>query len=78
VLELVRGGTKPEAGKTLQVFYNLTGLTQTLPLKDGTALLFSSEDGRYDGARGSASDPLQLLPFECMAFGPSDWKRKDR
>ena len=78
VLELVRGGAKPEVGTTLQVFYNLTGFAQTLPLKDVTTLLFSSEDGRYDGERGSASDPMQLLPFECMAFGPPDWKRKIR
>ena len=63
---------KPEVGTTLQIFYNLTGFAQTLPLKDVTTLLFSSEDGRYDGERGSASDPIQLLPFECMAFGPSD------
>ena len=74
VLELVRGGSKPEAGTTVQVFCNLTGLGQTLPVKEVTALLFSSEAGCYDGGRRPASDPTQLLPFECIALGPPNWR----
>ncbi|HVG02769.1 MAG TPA: hypothetical protein VM842_07750, partial [Nitrospira sp.] len=65
---------KPESGKTVQVFSNLTSIAQSLPMKDWATLLFSSEASRYDGERGPASDPMQLLPFECMVFGPSNWK----
>ena len=76
VLELLRGGMKPEPGKTVQAFCNLTGLSQVLPVKDLPTMLFSSEAGRYDGNRRPDSDPTQLLPFECMVFGPTDWKQE--
>ena len=78
VLELVRGGVKPEAGKTVQTFCNLKNFTQVLPVRDVTTLLFSSESGRYDGGRGPETDVLQLLPFECVVIGPSDWKQYGR
>ncbi len=78
VLELVRGGVQPEAGKTVQTFCNLTNTTQVLPVRDVTTLLFSSEFNRYDGGRRPETDVLQLLPFECVVIGPSDWKKYGR
>ncbi len=74
ILEVIRGGTKPDADHTLQAFCNLTSETQTLPAGTLSTLLFSSESTRFNGGRHSDSGPLQLLPFECLLFGPSDWK----
>lgn len=75
VLELVRGGVKFDETHTVQVFCNLTAELQTLPIANPLTLLISSESSRYGGYRGPDSDSTQLLPFECMAFGPSGWKR---
>lgn len=75
VLEMVRGGTKVEEEKTAQAFYNFTDTTQDLPAKELPVLLFSSEWNRYDGARTSPVVNIQLLPFECVVFGPAHWKR---
>jgi maltooligosyltrehalose trehalohydrolase len=74
VLELIRGGVKPESGHTVQAFFNLTDATQALPAGGLTSLLLSSESDRYDGGRRAETDARQLLPFECLAFGPSRWK----
>ncbi len=71
VLELIRGGTKPDADKTVQAFCNLTAEPQRLPAVTPQTLLFSSESTRFDGGRTSAARPEALLPFECLLFGSS-------
>jgi maltooligosyltrehalose trehalohydrolase len=77
VLELVRGGSRPAAGQTLQAYFNLTGQVQPLSRTDQApeAWLFSSEAKRYRGARGEADSRQQLLPHECVVCGPQDWER---
>jgi maltooligosyltrehalose trehalohydrolase len=75
LLELVRGGRCPESGKTLPVYFNLSGQPQALPrgAAEGLELLFSSEARRYAGAR-QGGPVRELLPFECAAFGPGAWQ----
>ncbi|MCC2643895.1 MAG: treZ [Nitrospira sp.] len=74
VLEVVRGSTKPDADQAVQAFCNLTSESHTLPPVTQPTLLFSSESKRFNGGRDSESEPLRLLPFECLLFGPSGWK----
>ncbi len=48
ILELIRGGCRPERGKTVKALFNLTGQSRPLPA-DGVghgAVRFSSEAGR--------------------------------
>jgi maltooligosyltrehalose trehalohydrolase len=77
VLEMVRGAPTEEAGTTAQVYCNLTDEAQPLPARagDGQASLFSSEAGRYGGGREDGGGVRELLPFECVVFGPSGWER---
>jgi maltooligosyltrehalose trehalohydrolase len=77
VLELVRGGTRPEPGRTLQVYFNLGRQSQALPagVGAGQALLFSSESGRYLGRRKEGDPGTALLPHECVVFGPPGWMK---
>jgi maltooligosyltrehalose trehalohydrolase len=77
VLELVRGGRWPEAGKTLQIYLNLGKQSRPLPDADALrqTLLFSSEASRYGGCRPAGETPGELLPFECLVLGPKDWPR---
>ena len=77
LLEMVRGGTKADEEKTIQAFFNYSETRQDLPAKSLPLLLFSSEWERYDGGRPSSAENLQVLPFECVVFGPSHWKRYD-
>jgi maltooligosyltrehalose trehalohydrolase len=75
VMELIRGGP-PEFGETLQVYFNLTDRPQPFPgAVGGTELLFTSESRRYAGARQGAEGSGELLPFECVAFGPGGWPK---
>src|SRR5262249_53075421 len=76
VLELVRGGRQPEPGKTAQAFFNLTGKPQPLPKPalPEQRLLFSSEARRYQGERREGEPVAELLPYECVVFGPPSWK----
>jgi hypothetical protein len=73
-LRLVRGGREPGA-ETAEVFFNLTPEPRPVPagIPAGHALLFSSELARYHGRRASAVAVKELLPFECVAFGPAAW-----
>jgi maltooligosyltrehalose trehalohydrolase len=75
LLELVRGGPAVEPGKTVKVHFNLSDLRQPLPRVVGAELLFTSEAERYGGARRAGARPGELLPFECVAFGPGDWRK---
>jgi maltooligosyltrehalose trehalohydrolase len=77
VLELVRGGRNPAAGKTLHAYFNLTDSQQPLPAAavPGQALLFSSEATHYCGERRARQGVRQLLPYECVVFGPPAWRK---
>ena len=76
VLELVRGGKTVQPGRTVHVFFNLSGEKQSLPAESASeALLFSSEAGHYLGSRPGTRQPRDLLPYECAAFGPADWPK---
>jgi maltooligosyltrehalose trehalohydrolase len=79
VLELVRGlnpSSSPAAPSSraafaLHVFFNLAGTTQPLvqpASKDGP--IFCSEAPQYAGARRQGELVRDLLPFECVVFGP--------
>ncbi len=77
ILELIRGGGSPEDRQTLRIFFNLTGERQLLPALDiqnikagGKRLLFSSEDRTYQGERTSSEEIQDMLPWECLVFGP--------
>ncbi len=65
VLELRRG-------EAVRAFFNLSGEPQPLPdLGAGPReLLFSSEESRYSGARREGQPVAELLPYECVVFGP--------
>jgi maltooligosyltrehalose trehalohydrolase len=70
VLYLVRGAPP---GQVLHVFFNLTDRPQGLTRPGGTGdhLLFSSEGSRYAGQRPATDTTGQLLPHECLVFGPA-------
>jgi maltooligosyltrehalose trehalohydrolase len=73
VLELIRGGIEPVAGRTLQALFNLSDRPQPIPtLAAGQVRLFSSEGGAYGGGR--TDDRPELLAWECAAFGPAEWR----
>ena len=73
-LELVRGG-QPGSQQSVQIFFNLDDQAQPLPaIAAGQTLLFSSENKRYLGSRLPHSPPGQLLPFECVVYGPAAWR----
>src|SRR5205085_6541972 len=65
VLELRRG-------EAVRAFFNLSGEPQPLPgLGAGPReVLFSSEASRYSGARREGAPVTELLPYECVVFGP--------
>jgi maltooligosyltrehalose trehalohydrolase len=72
ILEFVRG----EAGKAVHVCCNLTAERQAAPgPASGEALLFSSESAGYQGERTQTDSLAQLLPHECLVFGPAGWER---
>jgi maltooligosyltrehalose trehalohydrolase len=66
ILEMVRG--------EMRVFFNLTDRLQRLSWAAGGEPLFRSEGRRYGGTREGAS-PRELAPFECVVFGPDQWRR---
>jgi maltooligosyltrehalose trehalohydrolase len=77
VLELIRGDG-PEG--RVQGFFNLDGFSQPLfaDLTEGRSVLFSSEAASYAGRRESADRINEILPYECLVFGPSLWQRFPR
>jgi hypothetical protein len=74
VLELVRGGTEPAPGKTVWALFNLGDRPQRVGAS-GDAVLFSSEAAQYAGARRETGAIGELMPFECVVFGPDSWTR---
>jgi maltooligosyltrehalose trehalohydrolase len=68
VLELIRGHAHE-----IRSYFNLTPRRQPLPAGSREKVLFRSESNRYHGARKETGGPAdELLPFECIAFGPPD------
>jgi maltooligosyltrehalose trehalohydrolase len=72
ILELVRGGRRPEAGGTIQALFNLTAQPQTIPFQNLAKVLWTSEAEHYDGGRRADMAKGCLLPHECMIFGSTD------
>jgi maltooligosyltrehalose trehalohydrolase len=64
ILELVRG--------EMRSFFNLGD--QPHPLPGGEQMLFSSESARYGGRRTDGRSIEDMLPFECVVFGPTRWR----
>jgi maltooligosyltrehalose trehalohydrolase len=77
VLGLVRGLRADGPDRTLTAYFNLTAAPVPLPPRPAGSevVLFDSEARRYDGRRGGGVPADHLLPFEAIAFGPSDWPR---
>ncbi len=77
VLRLIRGGTKEVPGATIRIDFNLTNQAQPLPPAADVpeVLLFSSEARQYGGDRSEAGSSRQLLPYECLVFGPPTWEK---
>jgi maltooligosyltrehalose trehalohydrolase len=69
VLELVRGGKKPEPVKTVTAYFNLTDRPAPLPqVGRGESVMFRSELVRYGGTvEALSAEPLR--PFECVTVG---------
>ena len=69
ILELVRGGRRPDAGGIIQAFFNLTAQPQSIPIQNLPAPLWTSEAPHYDGERQAGMLNDLLLPYECLVFG---------
>ncbi len=74
LLELVRG--EPGANTTVLALFNLGERHHPLPgaTLGGQKVLFSSESSRYSGRRQDCRSLDELLPYECVVFGPAGWK----
>jgi maltooligosyltrehalose trehalohydrolase len=76
VLQVIRGGTTPTPGTTLQIHFNLTDKRQPVPSPtNGDVVLFSSEAKQYGGERTDLNSPGILLPYECLVFGSANWEK---
>jgi maltooligosyltrehalose trehalohydrolase len=69
VLELIRGGQRHDYDNTIQVLFNLSAETQTVPESNITTLQWTSESTQYGGTRKPTTDKSSMLPYECMLFG---------
>ena len=76
ILDLVRG----EAGAgSVRALFNFDERPHPLPAgAPGRGILFSSEATKYGGSRADASALDELLPFECVVFGPPGCPSLDR
>jgi maltooligosyltrehalose trehalohydrolase len=72
LLELRRG----EEGAEVRAVFNLGDRPQPLPsgAADGMKALFRSELARYGGGRHQTGSPAELVPHECVVFGPPSWR----
>jgi maltooligosyltrehalose trehalohydrolase len=73
VLELVRGHDR--VGQ-VRAFFNLCDRSHPLPadVSQGESTLFSSEAVAYSGGREQLGHINELLPYECVVFGPASWR----
>ncbi|HYO10222.1 MAG TPA: malto-oligosyltrehalose trehalohydrolase [Tepidisphaeraceae bacterium] len=69
VVELLRGDA-------LHAYFNLTDQRQPLPqrMPDEHMFLFCSESVGYGGARQQSDSVGELLPYECVVLGPTEWR----
>jgi len=76
VVELVRGTDAGASAGQLRAYFNLAARAAPLPSPTGPSekVLFSSESSGYCGTRKKLADVKELLPFECIAIGPDEWK----
>lgn len=73
VIELTRG-VRSDAAGVLRACFNFSPEPQPLPETLGAAqAIFSSESARYGGDRRQLGRLRELRPFECLAFGPTQW-----
>jgi maltooligosyltrehalose trehalohydrolase len=76
ILQVIRGGTEPGLGQALEINFNLTDrpqpLTREAHLQE--TMLFSSGLTKYGGQRSHAESLTELLPYECLVFGPTAWQ----
>jgi maltooligosyltrehalose trehalohydrolase len=73
VIELVRGA-EPTGG-VIRAVFNLGDRPRCLPgVFTALSTLFSSEAAGYGGSRRGAGPIAELLPFECLVFGPPSWR----
>ena len=74
LLELLRGSAGSEG--QARILFNLGEQPQPLPIDSvqGQQILFSSESSRYCGNRKDPRSLDQLLPAECVVFGPLAWR----
>ena len=77
VLRLLRGGRDYEFGKTIEAVFNLTSQPQRLTdLPHAPQVrLFSSECTRYGGQMSERPSEVELLPYECVVYGPPNWPK---
>lgn len=59
-----------KAGETLEIYFNLTGTSQSVAGVHGRDVLWTSESDKYNGQRSTANTQNELLPYECIVFGP--------
>jgi maltooligosyltrehalose trehalohydrolase len=72
ILHLTRGGADQA---TVQAFFNLSDQVQReIQAPGGASVLFRSESPRYHGARSLTAPAEELFPFECVVYGPPDWR----
>jgi maltooligosyltrehalose trehalohydrolase len=74
-LRFLRGGREYDFGKTIEAIFNLTGERRQLFLFPPApqVRLFSSESSAYAGARTQDDPENELLPYECVVYGPPTW-----
>ena len=72
ILELVRGNA--DSAQAVVVYWNLSDAPQSLPAEGRASwvILFSSEWARYCGNRRDSSRMDEMMPFECVIFGPAE------
>ena len=77
MLDLVRGRDTDGANEAVYVYFNLTAQPQRLPALPWPSVKpwFSSEAAPYAGSRRELCRIHELLPHECVAFGPADRER---
>jgi len=79
VLQVIRGAGTPQPDVALQIEFNLSDRPQRLRVgrisNPSYGMLFSSEAKQYGGERNAGDSIEQLLPYECLVFGPTTWEK---